>query len=320
MLGSTLILHWIPNSSLKRNPRSVENSPVPNSLNHRRQAREEYARIGQAFLTSEELCLANNSLTSSKNELSKIVYDNAEESSANFLNSVGCDVNALNECESVDKKVNGHKNHVHKRISNRSVTSIEMVGDNITVVSEELEDNAFISCSSSLTPDSISSGISNADSGLGKTANIDMTDVLVINLLNSSATESSSENRMASQINEKHTIDALYKEVEEQCFDQDEVKENRFVELSSLDSECSSVTTSGPDSHFPSPISFSPVHDNIEIHHCELTDTPSIQSSSGITMTYNLTFPENSVSFGSNTSNATSARDQLCGVFSVDLG
>ena len=45
MLGSTLILTWIPNSTLKKNPRSIENSPAQVRVTPRRSPRQEYAHI-----------------------------------------------------------------------------------------------------------------------------------------------------------------------------------------------------------------------------------------------------------------------------------
>ena len=43
VLGSTLILTWIPNTALKKNPRSIENSPMHARPSPRRSPRQEYA-------------------------------------------------------------------------------------------------------------------------------------------------------------------------------------------------------------------------------------------------------------------------------------
>ena len=44
VLGSTLILTWIPNSTLHRNPRSIENSPGHQKISPRRSPRQEYSK------------------------------------------------------------------------------------------------------------------------------------------------------------------------------------------------------------------------------------------------------------------------------------
>ena len=82
------------------------------------------------------------------------------------------------------------------------------------------------------------------------------------------------------------------------------------------DDDDSSSTTSGPDSAPPSPIT--PIEYD--------SNTPGTPSSSmSGSATHNLMFPDNSVSysnspgFGIDVSNK-SAKDQVCGVFSVDLG
>ena len=78
-------------------------------------------------------------------------------------------------------------------------------------------------------------------------------------------------------------------------------------------SSSSSTTTSGPDSEPPSPYSSSPSSGQSEpiIN----LDSPSSPDS----FSHNLQFPENSV-YGGRGRDKKSAKDQVCGVFSVDLG
>ena len=77
----------------------------------------------------------------------------------------------------------------------------------------------------------------------------------------------------------------------------------------------SSTTTSGPDSEPPSPCSSSPNstawEPNINL------DTPPSSSDS---MAHNLQFPENSLNKNRLEKEKKSAKEQVCGVFSVDLG
>jgi hypothetical protein len=98
---------------------------------------------------------------------------------------------------------------------------------------------------------------------------------------------------------------------------------------------CSSYTsssTSGPDSMPPSPVTppfyptgtphspFSPFSDSEPISNQQYS-SPEVSS-----VYNNMMFPENSVNFdavctpGGTPANGRSAKDQLCGVFSVDLG
>ena len=75
----------------------------------------------------------------------------------------------------------------------------------------------------------------------------------------------------------------------------------------------SSTTTSGPDSGPPSPTMLnSPDWDGD-------LDSPS-SCSSAQQFSHNLTFPNNSLSMYNNKKDSTCPKDQVCGVFSVDLG
>ena len=83
----------------------------------------------------------------------------------------------------------------------------------------------------------------------------------------------------------------------------------------------SSTTTSGPDSQPPSPYTSdaesapsSPSKDPIS------PESPSASSNGSVGFSHNMTFPHNSLSHGSGKKEKKSAREQLCGVFSVDLG
>ncbi|XP_041364865.1 TBC1 domain family member 16-like isoform X2 [Gigantopelta aegis] len=83
----------------------------------------------------------------------------------------------------------------------------------------------------------------------------------------------------------------------------------------------SSTTTSGPDSQPPSPYTSdaesapsSPSKDAVS------PESPSVSSNGSAGFSHNMTFPNNSLSHGSSKKEKKSAKEQLCGVFSVDLG
>lgn len=77
----------------------------------------------------------------------------------------------------------------------------------------------------------------------------------------------------------------------------------------------SSGSTSGPDSEPPSPCSSIP---NSPLWGDNQLDSPS--SSDSTQVSHNLTFPHNTVSYSSGKKEKKSVKDQICGVFSVDLG
>lgn len=280
ILGFTLILHWIPNASLKKNPRSLENSPSPNIASHRRQAREEFSRTDQAFSPVDETLLKgkDDSFAVTAAETNGVLTNSTIPTHDNT--PVACNVQICTDNE------------------RRSITSIEMVGDQLTVTSEELDDNTFISPSSHIadvSPDSISSVISSTDSGLGctcKTSAADKNDACNCDsstLISEKASAILPDLDLSETVNDEGNSDG-------------------------------SSSTSGPDSQPPS-VSSSPARDNSINQMPESPCSVTSQSSGGsMQMSHNLTFPENSVSFGHHLTQPISARDQLCGVFSVDLG
>ncbi|KAK6169034.1 hypothetical protein SNE40_020163 [Patella caerulea] len=85
------------------------------------------------------------------------------------------------------------------------------------------------------------------------------------------------------------------------------------------DSSSSSTTTSGPDSHPPTP--YSSDAESLPGSPSKEDSVNSLSTSSaGSITTYNMTFPENSVSYSNYRKERKSAKEQVCGVFSVDLG
>ena len=194
MLGSTLILTWIPNSTLKRNPRSLESSPARGHaprIGARRSPRQEYAKSDfsstsqspRSSLGSSQNSRRNSqgSLGSQPSSLEHSAYNNTKTMEATRLAGIGQNVNNFHQ-----KTLNADRDqddlpdsftppdttpssgstsptterqlfmllskgqgcmapHLQReRVgSSRSVTSIEMEGENLVVVTEETNDCAF---------------------------------------------------------------------------------------------------------------------------------------------------------------------------------
>ena len=90
-----------------------------------------------------------------------------------------------------------------------------------------------------------------------------------------------------------------------------------------ISNSSSSTATSGPDSTPPSPLT--PPHYPSYASGPESPASPSSigqRSESSCSITYNMTFPENSVTYAQSPGGTVhkSAKEQVCGVFSVDLG
>ena len=257
--------------------------------------------------------------------------------------------------------------------SSRSVTSIEMEGDNLVVVTEETGDDSIFmeddiqamngdvdksldSMEEQYNDDSLSE-----EGGLlqvGAAENISMSSESTQSspciqryqqMANELIRNTQAQGRISDQLSGGDYI------VEEKT-DLGKLKESLDLKLnlnpprsltpnisitdssrrsrSGSTSSCSSTPTSGPDSLPPSPITppfyptgtpqlgspFSPFSDS------EPISNQQFSSPEGCGVYNNMTFPENSVNFdaicspGGTPANGRSAKDQLCGVFSVDLG
>ena len=195
--------------------------------------------------------------------------------------------------------------------SNRSVTSIEMEGDNLVVVTEEIDDDtAFL------------------DNEDGSSA-----PALELNGKHNDDTSPESMSLSSDSTYPSPTGDHYHKMLEElsgqKCGpgardpDMDKLKDMLELKLDLQEtqpdlSSTGSTPTSGPDSSPPTPVTPPSPPDD---------DSP-LSPSSPTTVTYNMQFPNNSVTYnggdgdmmGGGAQRNRTAKEQCCGVFSVDLG
>ncbi|XP_021367695.1 uncharacterized protein LOC110459663, partial [Mizuhopecten yessoensis] len=411
--GPTLILTWIPNSSLKKNPRSIENSPnradvsTP-KVSPRRPPRPDFARSdqptpspssspqGSCVSVSSDVCgVATYDMPSTKaqkrfnfdngsvhSECSRDDYCDSWAQPEDFVrklstsnksqtdSGIGPDeVLQNNELPSVSKgvgKVGLTVNNLHSqkegntnvtpctpsspdtsdgltpeeqlavmlnrnklraaptrdRIDSNKSVSIEMNGDNLVVVTEEVDSEEkydFQDC--------------NINKNHNKFDSSSSTDVEQNSLSSDSSHPSPSGRRYHNMLEELrediHTNGHVDQEPLTSCQRSNVPTDLQLVQTSSTEnhhhganlprpdisvtryrlSSSSSSSTSGPDSGPPSPsLVSSPDWD-------QPSDTPSSCESGA----HNLTFPNNSLGVVGARGEHKSAKDQVCGVFSVDL-
>ncbi|XP_033757289.1 TBC1 domain family member 16-like isoform X1 [Pecten maximus] len=400
--GPTLILTWIPNSSLKKNPRSIENSPNRTDVSTpkvspRRPPRPDFARSdqptpspsssprGSCVSVSSDVCdvasskvhkrisIDNGSMvsecsredycdswgphedlgrklsTSNKSQTDSgigpdEVLQNNELPAPSLSKGVrvGLTVNNLHcqkegntngkmpPCldssspdtsdgltpeEQLAAMLNRNKlraKPTRDRIDSNKSVSIEMNGDNLVVVTEEVdraEKYDFQDCN-----------INKNDSKFDSSSSTDIEQ----NSLSSDSTHTSPSgghySRMVQELCEDtnsltespktgpNVPTQLQLVTDNQVYQHDLTTPDISVTRYRLSS--SSTSTSGPDSGPPSPsLVSSPDWD-------QPPDTPSSCESGA----HNLTFPHNSLGPGGVRHENKCAKDQVCGVFSVDLG
>lgn len=393
VLGSTLILTWIPNSTLRKNPRSIENSPrhpgVPLRVSPRRSPRQEFARpdfLSPVSKTSNHdqnedvqdsgkeggnTSEKDGSVERDNEPLSgRIVYDERTDSIYGPVDGV-----AEGESVGVDKKREGktesgspvterqlsmilHKKRIQeikkeRNSSSRSITSIEMDGDQLVVTTEMEEDSIFEdeaseSCNGKGSSSELQQYVSRShkDSGIGTLTSHDT------ECTSSSSSEypsptSEHYHRILGELQQQsgsgtpHQTATEYAQLTEAALEShtkaqmEKLKESLSLQLDPTTNDpimahtpdisvspgsCSSGSTSGPDSRPPTPVTppDSPPHQAVspEIR------SPAISESGNEIQ--NMTFPHSSVSYENQQQNTTSqkksAKEQICGVFSVDLG
>lgn len=373
MLGSTLILTWIPNSTLKKNPRSIEHSPAQTRVTPRRSPRQEYAHIEYPTSAAQsptnstvdvdvtDDCNHRQSVSSAVDSQGDVctVRDNASETGDNTtVSEIGCEsinnvkpsctptntcrarvgvnVNPLrdkctnllmqnNAEQTASEKGDTVSDGSHRSVaasrqlamlssrsdsSNKSVASVEMDGDNLVIVTEEiLNDEAFLdpteNCAvESVLPEQYRETMDKLTAAASKAVGDDMQRL---------------RHSLDLQLNLTHDND-LVEKVSDFDFEITGTSLNARIEETR-----NSSSTSGPDSVPPSP--------------SEIPDVPNLSSPEasndtfGVTQQHDadfvkhcLSFPENAVDYTaekpSSDSNVTfrSAAEQVCGVFSVDLG
>lgn len=372
VLGSTLILTWIPNSTLQKNPRSIENSPAQTRVTPRRSPRQEYAHVDcptsatQLPTDSTADVDVNASCDQPPSSLAAVgsqgdmgtivescdsaaVTENRCDSKNNVRPSctptnacrarVGVNVNPLRDkctnmltqnnveqtasekddslsngsCHSVAVGAARHLAMLRSRSdsSSKSVASVEMEGDNLVVVTEEVvNDEAFLdpteNCaveSGSVLPEQYRETMDKLTAAASKAVGDDMQRMrrsldLQLNL--------SQQNVLVEKVSD---------------FDFEITAVNSCKE----DARKSSTSTSGPDSTPPSPsdVPDIPNLSSPEANNGSVGDTQ--QHDSDIVKHY-VSFRDNSVHFTAekptSNSNVTlqTAAEQVSTVFSVDLG
>ena len=374
VLGSTLILTWIPNSTLQKNPRSIENSPAQMRVTPRRSPRQEYAHVDCPTSATQSPADSTvdvdvgasrdeqqSSAGGGHGDMFSIVENVSEscgaaaiaEDSCDAKNNVrpsctptntcrarvGVNVNPLREkctnvlvqnnaeptasekgdtlsdgsCHSV--KVGAARQLAMLRSrsdsSNKSVASVEMEGDNLVVVTEEIvNDDAFAdpteNCAverGSVLPEQYKETMDKLTAAASKTVGDDMQRLrrsldLQLNL--------SQQNDLVEKVSD---------------FD---------FEITALNARRegarkSSSSTSGPDSTPPSPSEI-PDIPNLSSPEANNGCVEDAQQHNSDFVKHCMSFPDNSVDFTAekptSDSNLTlqTAAEQVCGVFSVDLG
>ena len=376
MLGSTLILTWIPNSTLKKNPRSIENSPAQTRVTPRRSPRQEYAHVDYPSSATQsptnsavdvDITASCDGLQPSSSDVGgqgdactavesgreRCDSSSAVNSDCDSQNNVRPSCTPTNTCKARvgvnvnpirDKTTNllMHSNaeptateqddsasdgsHLSLAVganpqlaklrsrsdsSNKSVASVEMDGDNLVIVTEEIvNDEAFVDSaenyaaeSSSLLPEQYRETLDKLTAAASKSAGDDVQRL---------------RQSLDLQLNLSRDNDLVEKVSD---FDFEMTSLNACRE----EARKSSSSTSGPDSVPPSPsdIPDIPNLSSPEVNKVMAGDTQQHDSDF---VKYCMSFPENSVDFtaeksvsDSNAAFCTTA-EQVYGVFSVDLG
>ncbi|KAL5019137.1 hypothetical protein ScPMuIL_004859 [Solemya velum] len=440
--GPTLILTWVPNSTLKKNPRSIENSPnrsyvaTPRTSPRRRQEfaksdnpntpspsistrgsivstcsdnYEQYyldqvydrQRKKHSMDTNSEISVGSKEDNQSVDDFSqgddvtrKLSSSNRSQTDSGIgnddliqnneklfpsiskVNRVGVNVNDLHgeknknnqemrnaascvieEESSSSTDIDGltaeeqlaamlNRNKLHAKVrertdSNKSV-SIEMEGDNLIVVTEELEDEVIVDQEQLIKDRNTNKNESKFDSSSSNSIDFeagslssdsthpsptgDHYNAMVMDLQNdlkpsvNCGPVESATNVMANEQTNKQAPKPPHdlglnltgqKQNQNDSLTTPDISVTRWRTLSS--SSTSSSTTSGPDSSPPSPCSSVP---NSPLW--ATAESPS--SCESVSISHNLTFPHNTVTYSSVKRERKSPRDQVCGVFSVDLG
>lgn len=384
MLGSTLILTWIPNSTLKKNPRSIENSPAQTRVTPRRSPRQEYAHtdyvtsdtqsptISSADVDISASCVDisascdHRSSSSAPDSLGAVcpVTDNTSESGDNTLASqndceaknnvkpsctptntcrarVGVNVNPIRDkctnlqlqsnteqtaCEKGDSVSDGGHHSVavgaarrlamlssHSDSSSKSVASVEMDGDNLVIVTEEtVTDDAFMDSTENCTDESAGSLLTEQYRE-------------TLDKLTAAASKSVGDDmqRLRQSLDLQLNLSQGNNLVEKVAdFDFEITSLNTHVDNPR---RSSSSSTSGPDSTPPSPSDI-PDIPNLSSPEANNETFGNTQQHDSDFVKHYMSFPENSVDFTAEKSvmdsDATfrTAVEQVCGVFSVDLG
>ena len=304
----------------------------------------------------------NNLYSENLNKLSADIDNLTKAALEESSFSEGDSLNTEEKLAALLNKNKLHSKSKERTDSGRSV-SIELDGDSIRVVTEELEDDVLVDAknlsvedhninkdeskfdSSSLSTDSEVASISsdstnpspsgkhydkmineirdrykgNYDDKSEETKNSSESPIITSQTSSEATTDTNLKTEgttSSSAKNHPKTLDlsAINTDSSVNCFTANDLT-TPDISVSRLSSSSgSSTTTSGPDSTPPSPYSASPPSPiwSPGFSH----DSPSSSDS----MSHNLQFPENALSQPKSDREKKTAKEQVCGVFSVDLG
>ncbi|KAK0053142.1 TBC1 domain family member 16 [Biomphalaria pfeifferi] len=265
----------------------------------------------------------NNITKVSKSDRKNLVTTNDQSQSCDELTSE----------EQLVAMLNRNKLHAKVKETSELTVSIEIQGDKLVVVTEQ-QDGA--SCTS---PGSITDNNINRDDSKFETSSSQSTDADTQSLSSDSNNHSPSSN-VLSHVGVEDGLQCLPEQLSQsglcRAFLDLQIPPSsgpppntpaitpdiHVIKSRSLSTSSSSTTTSGPDSAPNTPCSS--VDDSASISPGQewSGDQPESPNSGSSVGYHNLTFPENAMttSTSSNHREKRSAREQLCGVFSVDLG
>lgn len=294
-------------------------------------------QVASAALSGSEDGIQNNERCISNLNKEKKIGQNVNELYVDKVSKINSELDNLTKLALADEEIAGkrlsdvkgdEKNVTRIRTlskqstsSNKSV-SIEMDGDNLCVTTEELDDDVLVGGDNILNGKSDNVVKDTKETMCSETVTNRVENISVspeLNGLGANGTVTGHESGQGRTI----CVPQHPQSLNLSAINTTVPPTNKLTDLTATpdisishhrNSSSSSTTTSGPDSEPPSPYSTSPSSEPWEpvIH----LDTPSSPES----LSHNLQFPENSVSGGSKTREKKTAKEQVCGVFSVDLG
>ena len=291
--------------------------------------------VGDDCVQNNEKCIKN------LNKLKK-VGQNVNDLYVEGVSKINSELNNLTQlalAEDIspckENSVEGSNNHQNKtdkqrklRTSSGKSISIEMDGDSLCVTTEELDDEVLseqnnvdskqddecshdipLKCSQEQSISSLNSDKDSVSKISEDSVNGDNIEEKTVN-----GSEESSFKSMQTVPPHPQSLDlsAINTTATSPGLDNGIIAPDISITRQRYSSD-SSTTTSGPDSDPPSPYSSSP--SSLQLEPVIYLDTPSSPES----LSHNLQFPENAVSSNKDKDRKT-AKEQICGVFSVDLG
>lgn len=310
-------------------------TPDEESIPKRKDSFDSYSKAKYSSAASSETddSIQNNERCISNLNKEKKVGQNVNELYVDKVSKINSQLDnltklALADGEEYDSKRDQKNSHRIRTVSKQSTSSnksvsIEMDGDNLCVTTEELDDDVLVGAEDSKR--NLSNNVSNHAKAImcsqsqsdNLKNNEPVNDGTINNVGNSEGHDSDNATVRTSNIPQHPqslNLSAINTTNPPNNQPYDVLETPDISVTRHHNSSSSSTTTSGPDSGPPSPLSSSPSSSQSEpiIN----LDTPSSPES----LSHNLQFPENSISGVHKNRDKKSAKEQVCGVFSVDLG